>query len=414
MSAIPGLHVALGLIAIVVLALPARAGVLVVDAAGGAGAFTEIQSAVDAAVDGDVILLESGVYHSFVVTAKALQIVEDAGADARVFGSLVVEGLAPGQSLVLRGLIVSGQPMFPGSTQFLDNAGSIWVEDCELKNTGQHDGVRVQGCAAVSFLRCTLRGGPSPNPVPSGDLPTAGLDAIGSTVALYDCELHGGLGAFGGHTGGPGARLTGGTCFASGCAFVGAPGGKGIQVCTGGECTCSDGGDGGPGLELFALEPRAVELGCTFEGGPAGGVADPVNCVPGASGVPMQTESGQLQSLAGPPRHFACASPVRERSLVVLDFAGEPGDVAFVLTSADPAHLPMVAGVLLVAHPVVIVALGTVSASGTVSATLPVGALPAGVDELEVFLQAGLIDALGQRRLAPASALVVLGSAFDG
>ena len=69
-----------------VLATPARADVLVVDAAGG-GQYTDIQSAVLAAQDGDVVLVRTGVYGPFDVRAKALDIVAYEGADVRVVGT---------------------------------------------------------------------------------------------------------------------------------------------------------------------------------------------------------------------------------------------------------------------------------------------------------------------------------------
>src|SRR5437867_7856524 len=93
---------------LLLLAPAARAGnVLVVDASGG-GAFTQIQPAVDAAADGDTILVKSGTYGSFVVGDKGLAIVGDAGASVQVAGAIRARNLAAGRTLVLENLDATG------------------------------------------------------------------------------------------------------------------------------------------------------------------------------------------------------------------------------------------------------------------------------------------------------------------
>lgn len=60
--------------------LPAQS-VHVVDAA--AGPIMQIQAAVDAAVDGDLILVRSGLYGQVTINAKSLTIMADVGAQVR-------------------------------------------------------------------------------------------------------------------------------------------------------------------------------------------------------------------------------------------------------------------------------------------------------------------------------------------
>jgi len=90
-----------------ILATTSFANVLVVDASGG-GSYTQIQAAVDSAVDGDTILIKSGAYESFVVADKALAIVGDAGSDVRVVGAIRARNLAVGKTLVLENLVATG------------------------------------------------------------------------------------------------------------------------------------------------------------------------------------------------------------------------------------------------------------------------------------------------------------------
>jgi pectin methylesterase-like acyl-CoA thioesterase len=69
------------------------ANVLVVDASGG-GSYTQIQPAIDAADDGDTILVKSGSYTWFSVIDKSIAIVGDAGANVSLVGGARVEGCA--------------------------------------------------------------------------------------------------------------------------------------------------------------------------------------------------------------------------------------------------------------------------------------------------------------------------------
>jgi hypothetical protein len=69
----------------------ARADVLTV---GPTAVFAEVQTAVDAAADGDTILVARGNYASFSIVDKAVTVVADTGADVFVDGPLAVAQLA--------------------------------------------------------------------------------------------------------------------------------------------------------------------------------------------------------------------------------------------------------------------------------------------------------------------------------
>ena len=65
-----------------------QSAVLTVDAA--AGPYTSIQSAVDAAGEGDIVLVKAGAFSGFTVIGKSVDVVEDAPASAlTILSSLI-------------------------------------------------------------------------------------------------------------------------------------------------------------------------------------------------------------------------------------------------------------------------------------------------------------------------------------
>ena len=121
--------------------------VWVVDDVAGPGVdFTEIQAAVLAAGDGDVIVVGGGTYGSFAIEGKSLVVTADLGAAVVIrevvpFGStppatqVRVFNLDPDDDVVLRGLIISPDPnvgSFLGSLSLEDNSGDVLIEDCQV------------------------------------------------------------------------------------------------------------------------------------------------------------------------------------------------------------------------------------------------------------------------------------------
>ena len=170
--------------------------VLVVDDDGGVGVgFVDLQAAVDAAGEGDVILVRGGTYSGFIVDGKALTVQADTGATVDVASpssvSVNVVNLGAGQSVVLRGLHVEGgslgiEPPFQQSYRAgfsaTDNAGSVWVEDCRIRGTA--GGAVVRDSASVAFVRSRLRGEDLAGVFGFQTSPGgAGLDCAGSSAS---------------------------------------------------------------------------------------------------------------------------------------------------------------------------------------------------------------------------------------
>lgn len=162
------------------LAAAPSADVLVVDQAGGAGAdFTAIQPAVDAAVDGDVIVVRAGSYQNLSITGKSLAVVGEGQPSFFGFSNQggthfnEVLDLPAGSSVVLAGLVFTGVGL-----SVRNDAGSIWVEDCSL------GGFAFVQSANASFVRCSVA-------VSTPFFPFQG------DVAFYQCQVSGEAGPVG-------------------------------------------------------------------------------------------------------------------------------------------------------------------------------------------------------------------------
>src|SRR5690606_35628687 len=115
----------------------------VVDAAGGSGGHTTIQAAVDAASDGDVVLVRPGTYGALDIQAKGIAVLADpgpSGARPRV-ERVAVWSIAAAQRVTLRGLEIRQTPGFfapPEALSVAGCSGELVVEDCEVFGGKDH------------------------------------------------------------------------------------------------------------------------------------------------------------------------------------------------------------------------------------------------------------------------------------
>ena len=109
------------------LALPlsGQGNVLTVDRDGSSMPdFTQLQPAINAAAEGDVILVKEGVYSGAFIDGKSLTVQAEAGATV-VTTTITIRHLAASQSTRLRGMTLSGVG-YPGLLLY-DNSGVIWI-----------------------------------------------------------------------------------------------------------------------------------------------------------------------------------------------------------------------------------------------------------------------------------------------
>ncbi|MBI4880572.1 MAG: hypothetical protein HY812_13080 [Planctomycetes bacterium] len=198
------------------LAGTASAAVIVVDVQGG-GDYTQIQPAVNAAQDGDTILIKhlppNYLYGPFTINDKSLTLVAEKNAYVETYHQDIllpwvyneIKNLNSTRAVTIRGI--------EGSFKLSDCQGSVRFEDCAtFGKPGWADGewgygadaipgLLISSCSKVSFVHATIAGadggwatGPWYNICTD---PAPGLIAGGATVALYHCTVTGGHGHLG-------------------------------------------------------------------------------------------------------------------------------------------------------------------------------------------------------------------------
>ena len=383
--------------------------VLAVAPAPGSGVFsTQIQPAVDAAAEGDIVLVKPGLYSGFDVNAKSLTVIAD--GSVRLSSAIRIMNLTAKQRCLVQGF--SAHPAFMQATPALQlnrNDGPVWITGCTLTGgnafarTPATDGVSATHCASVTLLRCTVTGGTGGDNVPFSLSGSVGLRAFDSILFLFDTVCAGGVGLTGNRPtrGGAGAKFDGGTVFASGTTMQGGRGGSSSS-----SSSLAAGGAGGVGCICNSV---MTVLGCSFVGG-AGGSGQPV----GPQGAPKDG-SGMMAAWSGTARHFECESPVREQQTVTLRAGGLPGEQVGVLYTSQPSAGDLMpsylgAAAVSIAH-VEGLSLGTIGSGGSASFPVSVPLLPPTTHGTTVYLQAVFFDApLTYAVLGPPSACVVLGA----
>ena len=332
--------------------------------------FGDIQAAIDAASDGDVVLVHQGDYDAFTIESKSITVL--AALDEEVLVNqagtardrVVVRGLLPGQDVVLRGLALRGGVIGFAATQPLvqleDNLGTVVLEDLEARFVALQawgPGVTASNSAAVHVARCSFFGRDGVGGIGQG------LDAVNSNVTLWASTFEGNTDiGNSGVTGSEGVRVAGGSLFAAGCTLQGGEGGNG---------TSSPGGDGGDGVRIDGA--AAVRLrDCVLAGGAPGAGGSS-----GAPGLPSRLVLGTLETLPGTQRGLEIQSPLRAGvDPVDLTFTGAGGDLVFLLWSTTggmpPLYLAVVSGSLtLDLGSLDGMQIGTLDPSGLLSTTAP-------------------------------------------
>jgi hypothetical protein len=390
------------------LALAPQSGLHVVDDDGGPGvAFTDLQAAVDAAADGDLILVRSGTYAPILVDGRSLSIVADAGADVLVLDPLAsgasgvaanVKNVPDGGLVVLSGLGFDGRNG-PGLGATIDapgflspgdweKYGTVWIERCTILGTANTSPFFVEqtpGALSMSLRGVVVH---TTTGVPDERKGTRGFESNLAPVFAYASRFRGPLEPTD-QSSGAGGRMVSASILAVDSVFE--PGAA---------------GSGAPGLELFA---QADLLQPPFSPIPSfavllGSVADPV--VTGAQSLTIPSV------VTLPPRTLDEPNVVRSGVPSSLEVGGTPGELAFLLVSTDFAdeYFIELKGLLAPLAPTIL-PLGAIPASG--SLTVPVDlTLPGGTTFVRLFTQAALVSAADGIVLSDPGAVFVLGPGF--
>ena len=404
------------LVAALALAVRSSAEVRVVGPTG--GAYPTIQAAVDAALPGDLIVVQPATYAGFAIDAKPLDVVTYRGEPVTVQGTVTVRNLPAGTHVMLADLHATGAAHVGASVaqpglRLLGNLGAVRVQGSTFvggkgrPNGSQHTpgapGARVDGSLDVSFAGCALRGGEGGGEDTTyydarGGAGGAGLACATSAVALDGGSLEGGRGGnagWVGGTGGHGASVESWGLFAAGTSFRGGQGGEAWDWAP------AHGGTGGAGLYLAANSGARLLHVATIGG--AGGFCWLCQVHWGAAGAD-QEGPGNFIPVAGQAR-VARTSAIGDASLpLLIAVEGAPGDRVYVVGGRTPAfrfkwgwH-----GVWLVPFPapIALEPLGTVGTSGSVELSFALPPLAAGDSQDRWLLQVVVLSAQGEAFVA--------------
>ncbi len=397
--------------------------------------FTQIQSGVDVASDGDVVLVKSGIYASFVVPNKGIAIVADTGADVRILGAIRARHLAVGKTLLLANLRAEGAYVDSEIERrglfLVDMHGRVRVQDCTLLGASTlpcatastlhgWDAAHVERCADVAFLDCTVNGGRGGTWgfVGQAGSSGAGIIAVNSTITMHGCSVSGGSGQAcceGAH-GGIGIGLgEASNLYALDSAIAGGSGG------TAGNCPpCAFGGDGRSGIYLAELSTAWLAQ-TPVQGGYGGAGYGGFGC-----SQPDGWDAPAISAMAGSvvhelpwtPRALAAPTVTRAGTPVIFGFTGEIRERVglFLCSSVGFQLVPAWQGILQVdcPEPWRLMLAGSILGPGTLQ--LPVDVpLPAGEQARVLHAQALYTDTFPppwRTRLSHGRSVVVVDPAF--
>lgn len=362
---------------------------------GAAADFADVQSAVDAASDGDTIRIAASqsYYAAPMIAGKALALLGDSGHAnwAGLYGEMVISGLAPGQSVLLSELRMVGSTS--RALRVENCAGSVWIVRSGVYGGSGSDGARILASTAVVFDRCTVQGGWGPDgfgpQAPYGGAGGVGVWLEGSRVSVLETTLLGGAGGYDDYHW---------SSYLPPC----------------------DGGAGEAAARLFASSELFL-LGSSAQNGdpkwfgpipPAVLAADASSIVRVTDAlVTINTGCETFTQFAGPHEDWGLAyraihppsALLAPPSATVLA-QGEPGDAVVLLASAgaDSLALPGVYGLLHLSAPLFVVGVKLLPTSGSAvqSFTFPIAAPAQPGQYASLCLQAAFVDALGVALLA--------------
>jgi hypothetical protein len=311
---------------------------------------TALFTAIQAAADGDTIMLMPGGWTfpsqtadpvNLQVSGKGLTIIAAPGTHPELWTALI-RNVPAGSQVVLRGVdfkmhqltyMLSG-----GGAIWVENcAGAVWIEDCDAlagdqaasgtflgSNVGWA-GLSVYECAAVSVVRCSLTGGKGANDFPSPANPApatmggAGLQIYGSKVTVHDGVMLGGAGGLGGTLSagapsGPGVLTS--PLFSSSVLVAGGS-------ATGGDSTGVAPGDG---VLVYDATSSVWLRDVTVAAGAGAGSAMDIDAPPGT-----------VEILPAPPRSLQMPATLHESSTGTMVIDGVQGDLVALFASPKGA-----------------------------------------------------------------------------
>ena len=323
---------------LLLLPLLAPAPLDVLDVHPSLGPFTEIDDAVLAADDGDVIRVAPGTYDSFAIRGKALTVL--GGPGVVVEGVVRVQKLAPGQDVSVHGLELRVLPFQHEERIIVGlNQGSVRFEDVEVELVGTNEyqypiaGARVVSSADVTFVGCVLEPKTGYDTTFERLVGAPGLRCSESSIGLHDCEVTGagnsgpgfpaysGIDAFDCELDLFGVRAQGAASgdtyltFAGNCRGWAGPGGDGV----------------------VASESDITTVDCQLIGGNGGTDFCPFTPISYADGqsIALGTNATLIEGPGTAPR-IQAVDRVQEGAPFSVAVTSDPGDLVLLLASLEP------------------------------------------------------------------------------
>jgi hypothetical protein len=350
--------------------LSAQVPVVVVDDQAGPGVdYTDLTTALLAAPQGAVVLLRDGVYDlppydpfgpfgafGLQLSGRSLHLVGDSKAFVKVHGPLGVLNLGPTQEFTYLNI-----DALSGAVTFSNCAGWAWVENVIASNdppTLAPGGTFLhQGPGGMLVNQSQLRAVfPASN----------GLRLAGASAYLYDTSVDG--------------------------AFL-------LQVQF-------------PAIDLAAA--FLFKSGGNVNGAvtAAGDTASAFYTVANTVSTPPNFSPPPTVQLPGLARSYKTNTPVRAGQNAILEFEGQPGELAILNVSlqASGVYLPGYTTAAQIATPLALLQpMGIVSATGTLTKSVPTSPTLAGGGAVLLYTQASFADFSTQTvRLGGGSLMVVL------
>lgn len=408
----------------------AAAGVIVVDPMGMPGGRALLQAALNAAADGDVLLLRAGTYTELVpiapvtVSGKGVTLINDS-AGPLYLGHLAISNVPAGSTFAVRGLRFQEGPItvglglgigsIPAMLSVKSSPGTVWIEDCEVRgapgflNLGlfpvhSHGGtaIDVRQTGGLTVARTVAIGGVGIGSSVTKQISDGGtaLSVDGVDTYVVDCILEGGpTGSsltVNAPNGGHGLRAQGSTVTVHGSGLIG------------GDASGSNAFPPLAGAGLFLVDDSATLRDTNVFAGMN-------SAVPGGGLAAITNLAGIVSTSTTPSRGVAVNGPVRTGKPFALFLNGQPGDVVVLFAGLPASPLVSVgfegAFVFGLSAFVGPIAVGAIGGSGQLILPFPAApALPAGLDEMTVVVQAAV--ASGTPTLAGATLFVQVGPNF--
>lgn len=393
--------------------------VFVVDIAASPPSFKHIQPAIQAAVDGDIILVKPGTYDGFILDGKGLSIIADGGPVSigpfpnpfglKEFREVVIRNLPANQRIVISGLTIpQAMPALPafgtpasslGAIQVKDCAGQVFLEGCTAQGSMSGPGLRTTSSSTIVVNRCTLRGAEM-NFLYAGSFVItgnggAGIISSNSSLFVHQSSIFGSHGSgagsdysghvFGAGSGGHGLAIDGGFAYLEDCT---AQGGNGIgspPLPPLGWCTSSG---AGIGIFIGTNSPEVHTLDVTAIGGIQTGLFCEQQLV-----APTFVQTGSLTQYPGTAPTLLGPSTLREGQSGTFSITGTPGRIGAYALVVQPSTVfaPIALGTIYIGYSFVVLQTATIPPSGSLSFSFQTPNLPVGLQGVQVFFQSAEI-----------------------